>query len=980
MFKSYSKFLFSTLLLWVTISVIAQTPNYEWKTSTSNGYTYKYVTNDPTHSRFYTLPNGLTVILSPVSKQPRIQTFIAIKAGSKTDPSTHTGLAHYLEHMLFKGTDKFGSLDWDKEKTYLEKINNLYDQYGSTRDTLLRKNIYHQIDSISNIAAKYAIANEYDKMMSGMGAKGTNAFTSFEQTVYTEDIPSNVIDKFLTVQAERFRNPVFRIFHTELEAVYEEKNRSLDNDNWKVIEAMFAALFPNNNYGKQTTIGTIEHLKNPSLKAIREYFDTYYVPNNMGIIMSGDFNPDEVIKKIDHYFSYMKSKPIPEYKIGKEFPITSPIVRTVYGPTSAYLMMGYRFPGASEKDARMLDLIGSMLTNGSAGLIDLNLVKNQKLLNAAAFSYTLKDYSVLLLQGTPMKGQSLEEVRNLLLQEINNLREGKFSDNLIQGVINNYKKELIKNKENYTSRAYNLMGDFTSGVDWKNDVAYLQELSTFTKKEIVDFCNKYLSDSNYVIVYKQEGKDTSIVKVEKPTITPVPVNRVDQSPFLKMIDTMHENNIQPQWVDYDKAIVKGKWNTTDVWSVKNKDNSLFKLYYYYNMGEWNNKLLPIAASYLSYIGTKHKTATQFSEAFYQLASSFSVKVDKRETFVSVEGLQENFAKIVSLFEDLLKNCVADTTAWSAFKERLKKARDNNKSNKNIIAQGLIQYASYGAKNPFNNQLSNAELDALTADTLVTLIHKLLKMEHKILYYGNQSNTQLIAQLQPLHLLPKSFLPIPAQKPFVQTSQLDNQVLYTPYDMVQAEIYWVRNENPFVAEEVPVISLFNNYFGGNMASIVFQTIRESKALAYSTYASYRTPAVKDDRNSMLAYVGTQADKFNEATQAMNELLDTLPNAPEMFNNAKTSLKKSLASERIVDENILTSYITAQRLGLSYDIRKKVYEQIPTMSFETINQFHQQKLSHKPYTYCIVAGEDKINPKDFLQYGNVKKLTLEEIFGY
>lgn len=980
MFKSYTKFLFCALLLLLTISIIAQTPNYEWKTVASNGYTYKYVTNDPTHSRFYTLSNGLTVILSPVSKQPRIQTFIAIKAGSKTDPSTHTGLAHYLEHMLFKGTDKFGSLDWNKEKTYLEEINNLYDQYGSTKDTLLRKNIYHQIDSISNIAAKYAIANEYDKMMSGMGAKGTNAFTSFEQTVYTEDIPSNVIDKFLTVQAERFRNPAFRIFHTELEAVYEEKNRSLDSDNWKVIEAMFASLFPNNNYGKQTTIGTIEHLKNPSLKAIRAYFDTYYVPNNMGIIMSGDFNPDEVIKKIDKYFSYMKSKPIPEYKVGKESPITSPIIQTVYGPTSAYLMMGYRFPGASEKDARMLDLIGSMLTNGSAGLIDLNLIKNQRLLNATAFAYTLKDYSVLLLQGTPMKGQSLEEVRNLLLQEINKLREGNFPENLIQGVINNYKKELIKNKENYTSRAYNLMGDFTSGVDWKNDVAYLQELSTFSKKEIIHFCNKYLSDSNYVIVYKQEGKDTSIAKVEKPTITPVPVNRIDQSTFLKMVDTMRENNIQPKWVDYNTSIAKGKWNTTDVWSVKNKDNSLFKLYYYYNMGEWNNKLLPIAASYLSYIGTKRKTATQFSEAFYQLASSFSVKVDKRETFVSIEGMQENFTQTVSLFEDLLKNCVADTTAWSAFKERLKKARDNNKSNKNIIAQGLIQYASYGAKNPFNNQLSNTELDALTADTLVTIIHQLLKMEHKILYYGNQSNAQLIAQLQPLHRLPKFFLPIPIQKKFVQTSQLDNQILYTPYDMVQAEIYWVRNENPFVAEEMPIIYLFNNYFGGNMSSIVFQTIRESKALAYSTYASYRTPAVKDDRNSMLAYVGTQADKFNESIQAMNELLDTLPNALEMFNNAKTSLIKSLASERIVDENMLTSYITAQRLGLNYDIRKKVYEKIPSMSFENINQFHQHKLSHKPYTYCIVAGEDKINPKDLLQYGNVKKLTLEEIFGY
>src|SRR5699024_10216918 len=156
------------------------------------------------------------------------------KAGSKTDPANHTVLAHYLEHMLFKGTDQFGSLDWDKEKSLLDEIEGLYEKYNSTTDEDERKAIYKEIEQVSGEAAKYAIGNEYDKMMSGMGAQGTNAFTSVEETVYTEDIPSNVIDKYLTVQSERFRHPVFRLFHTELEAVYEEKNRSLDSDGSKV--------------------------------------------------------------------------------------------------------------------------------------------------------------------------------------------------------------------------------------------------------------------------------------------------------------------------------------------------------------------------------------------------------------------------------------------------------------------------------------------------------------------------------------------------------------------------------------------------------------------------------------------------------------------------------------------------------------------------------------------------------------------------
>lgn len=319
------------LFLSMVFCVLGFAQNYEWKEAKSGNYTYKYVTNDPTNTRFYTLKNGLTVILSPTPKDPRIQAFVAIKAGSKTDPATNTGLAHYLEHMLFKGTDQYGTLDWSKEKPQLDKIDALYEEYNKTKDETKRKAIYAKIDSVSGVAAKFAIANEYDKMMSEMGAQGTNAWTSFEETVYTDDVPSSSLDKYLAVQSERFRNPILRIFHTELEAVYEEKNRSLDSDGSKVFETLFADLFKNHNYGKQTTIGTIEHLKNPSLVEIRKYFNTYYVPNNMGVILSGDFNPDEVIGKVDKAFSYMQPKSVPKYTFQQEQPITKPIIEEIVG-------------------------------------------------------------------------------------------------------------------------------------------------------------------------------------------------------------------------------------------------------------------------------------------------------------------------------------------------------------------------------------------------------------------------------------------------------------------------------------------------------------------------------------------------------------------------------------------------------------------------------------------------------------------------
>ena len=514
------------LFLWLfalAVSFGAQAQNYEWKEAQSGGYKYKYVTHDPTNSRFYTLKNGLTVILSPTNKEPRIQCYVAVKAGSKTDPSTNTGLAHYLEHLLFKGTDKYGSLDWEKEKVQLDKIDALYEEYNHTKDAEKRKAIYKKIDSVSGVASKYAIANEYDKMMTAMGAQGTNAFTSFEKTVYTDDVPANALNKYITVQAERFRNPVLRIFHTELEAVYEEKNRSLDSDNSEVFETLFASLFKKHNYGLQTTIGTVEHLKNPSLKEIRKYFHTYYVPNNMAVVLSGDFNPDEAIAEIDKAFSYMTPKAVPQYTFEKEEPITAPIIKKVVGPDAENVSIAFRLPGNQDKDALLADLVSEILTNGKAGLIDLNLVKKQKLLGASAGAYTLIDYGILYLSGRPLQGQSLEQVKDLILGEIENLKKGNFDDDLIPSIINNMKKYVIQGTESYANRANMLMEAFTDNLDWKDRVAYVNSLSKITKADIVAFANKYLGN-NYVVIYKEKGQRTNVEKIEKPAITPVETN------------------------------------------------------------------------------------------------------------------------------------------------------------------------------------------------------------------------------------------------------------------------------------------------------------------------------------------------------------------------------------------------------------------------------------------------------------------------
>jgi len=973
----YSKTLI-VLFLFVGSSRLFAQDAHEWDTVTSAGYTYRYVTNDPTKARFYTLKNGLTVILSPSNKEPRIQTYIAVKAGSKTDPADHTGLAHYLEHLLFKGTDKFGTLNWEQEKPVLDQIDKLYEQYNSTTDSVKRKLIYAEIDKVSGEAAKLAIANEYDKLMANMGSQGSNAFTSFEQTVYIENIPATSIDKFLAVQSERFRNPILRIFHTELEAVYEEKNRGLDNDGTKVFEAMFANLFPKS-YGKQTTIGTVEHLKNPSLIAIRDYYHKYYVPNNMAVIMSGDFDPDVMIKKVDLSFSYMQPREVPAYTFDDEQNITAPVSKEVVGPTPESVMIGYRFPGSQSKDTQLLELIGSILTNGNAGLFDLNLVKKQRLLSAAAFPYVLKDYSTLLLQGRPMQDQSLAEVRQLMLSEIDKLKTGDFPDDLLIAIVNNAKKYTIESNESYRSRASNLMDAFTSDIDWERMVDYNNTLAKITKQDIMVFANKYLND-NYVVIDKKKGEDKTIQKIQKPAITPVEVNRDAQSAFLKRVYEMPETTVAPLWLDFNKDINRGELKGTEILSVENKTNEIFRLSYRFEMGSYHHKLLPLAAEYLEYIGTQSKNAEEFSKAFYQIASSFDVNVSSETSSISLDGLQENFGSAVSLLEELLRNCEPDEEAWQNLRARLKKAREDAKLDKGSILRGLVSYAQYGAKNPFNYVLTDEELDGITANDLTDLLHELMNFKHQVVYYGPQSLQLLTAEISKQHQIPAQFKPYPEAIKFEKTAQEKPEVYFAHYDMVQAEINWFRNTDIYDPNKTATIQLFNNYFGGGMGSIVFQTIRESKALAYSTYAVYSSPSKKDDRYSILAYIGTQADKLKEATAGMNELLQDLPASEKVFSTSKEGLLRSLETSRITEDGIIYSYLSAKRLGIDYDMRKKVYEEAKELNFADLKQFHDVMFRDKAYAYCIVGSKDRLKTEDLAAYGEVKELDLKTIFGY
>lgn len=945
-----------------------------------NGFSYESVSNDPTGLRLYTLENGLKVYLGKNEEEPKIQTLIAVRAGSKYDPADNTGLAHYLEHMVFKGTDKIGTQDYAKEEVVLKQISDLYEAHKAEQDPEKKKEIYKKIDEVSLEASKISIANEYDKMVNSLGAEGTNAFTSNEQTVYVNKIPANEVDKWLKVESERFGKLVLRLFHTELEAVYEEFNRGQDSDGRKQYFAVLKGLYPNHPYGTQSTIGKSEHLKNPSMEAIHSYFDQYYVPNNMAVIMVGDLDFDTTIAKVNDAFGDYETKEVTHPVFESEAPITAPIKKEVYGPTAESIYVAFRTKGKGDKQEVIVTLIDYMLANSSAGLIDLNLNQKQMVQNASSFTNFDNDYGFHLLYGTPKQGQSLDEVKDLLLAQIEKVKKGEFEDWLLDAVVNDLRMSKIREYENASSTAYGYLDAFIGFQDWSNRIQMLDVMKKITKQEVIDFANILYGD-NYVAVHKIKGEDPNIVKVENPGITPIELNRGKESDFLKEFNNLSSPKLAPKYVDYTSAIKEVETtNGLKVSYIENPNNDIFNLNIIFDMGKDHDKMVSLAAGYLDFLGTDKYSPEELKQEFYKLGVSYYVSSANDKTYVGISGLKENLDGGLALLEHLWGNAVPDQVTYDKYVEKILKGRQDDKTEKgNILWNGLANYGKYGEDSRLRDIYSMSELRAITPKELVEKVKDLKQFKQRIFYYGKDVDNA-IASLDKNHQVDVNSLKDYPEKKVYEQNEIGGNVYFVDYDMVQSEMLLLAKGAEFDSEKMAASRLFNTYFGSGLSSIVFQEIRESKSLAYSAFSRYDTASEVGKSNYIRAYVGTQANKLPQAVDAMMELMTDMPEAEEQFNQAKEATLKKIAAERITKSNIFWTYESLKKRGFDNDNREELYNTISNMSLADLKTFFEENIKGEQYNVMVVGNKKDINFDALEKLGKVQEMDIDELFNY
>lgn len=973
----------SFLLLAATcaFSAVAQTRIAPTR-SAAKTYTYVSVPGDPMGTRIYTLDNGLQVWLSRNTDAPRVQTNIAVRAGSKNDPADATGLAHYLEHMLFKGTSNIGTSDWAKESALLDRISKQYELRRTTTDEAKRDAIYRTIDSLSALAAGYAVPNEYDKMIKSIGARGTNAYTSTEQTVYINDVPSDELERWAMIESERMQECVLRLFHTELETVYEEFNRGQDNDGRTAAEMMDKLLYKKHPYGTQTTIGTGEHLKNPSMVKIHQFFDSWYVPNNMAIILAGDLDYDKTIALVDKYFGKWKRKEVPGFSFAPEDPINAPIQAEVFGPDREWVSLAWRFNGTKSDDPIMLELIAGILSNGKAGLFDLNLLQEQKVLGAQAFSGEQADYSEFGMRIQPREGQTLEEARDLALGQLEALKRGEFDDWLIEAVVNDNKQQQIRFWNEHNSLRASAMTDaFILRKDWQRMVDLYDRMGRITKQQVMDFA-KARFNNNYVCVFKRTGEASGRHKVTKPKITPIDIKRDTKSAWRLEWEKVLPATMIPEFVDFNTAISrKSLTSGVELACVKNPSNDLFSLNYIVDMGSLNDRELRVAIDYLDYLGTSKYSPADLKKELFKLGLDISVSAGDDRSVVTLSGLDKHLEEGIQLLEHVLSDAQPNKEALPGLIADIRQKRqDQLKSKGGLLYSGLLNMARYGGKNPLNDILTNEQLAELGPQQLIDRIHGLTGWKHRIFYYGKKGIDEMAPLLTKYHQVPAVLKDCPPERVYPELPTTANTVLFTEYDMVQTEMVLNSKAGPFDAAKLPFASLFNEYFGSGLSSIVFQEIREAKALAYGANASYTSPAKKADAHYVRAFIGTQADKLPDALDAMLKLMNEMPMAEAQFEGAKTAALKVIASTRITKENIYWQWEAARRRGLDHDVRRDIYGAIPKITLLDMKGFFDKEIKGRPYTYCVIGKESGMDMKALERLGPVRKLTKKELFGY
>jgi len=927
----------------------------------------------------FVLDNGLTVFLHEDHNLPQVFGAVITRAGGKNDPEDATGMAHYQEHMLFKGTEKLGTIDWEKEKTHIDKIFELYDQLGKTTDEEKRKDIQKQINEESLKASEYAIPNELSNLIKSIGGTRLNAGTGPDNTIFYNAFPPNQIEKWLELYSHRFMNPVFRSFQAELEVVYEEKNMYADMFVMSLIEKFNEKFFKKHPYGQQTLIGTIDDLKNPSLTKMYEFFKTYYVANNMALVLCGDFDTQQVKSMVREKFGKWRSAELPEKKIYEEVPFNGrELVVEKLSPIKLGLL-GFRTAPAGHPDEIALDICNGILSNASqTGLLDKLTIDN-KLLAAQILPMQYHDQGATIIIVIPkILGQKMDDAEQLVMTELDKLRKGNFDDWMVEAIKNQLYKQFAMSLESIENKAVLIADIFSRGQDVDDYLTYPEKVRKITKDDVVKAANKYYSD-NYLAFHSKMGFPKK-EKIDKPGYEPLIANTNAKSEFAKYFESIPSQEPLEKFIDFDNDIsgkeIKEK---VSLYCTKNVLNDIFTLKIKYGIGDFKDPLLKSASEIMNFSGAGDLKVTELKNEFSKIGCSYTILSDESYVTISVDGLEENLADAVKLLDKLITKPMLDSEKLEILVNGEKTNRKMERSEPDNVADALFEYVLYKERSEYIDRMSIKEIKKLVADSLVKAFMDATRYEMEIHYAGKYDIDKvggiLTDELTIRDDLIKSDSPVEMEKEVYK----DNIVYFVnKKKALQSKVFFFTNGDTYNKEQEPYMDAFNMYFGGGFSGIVLQEIREYRSMAYSAGASYKKPVKSGNKCGFTGYVGTQADKTNEALEVFYDLIRNMPEKSERMEMIRRFLVQSALTDKPGFRDLSRKIKSMELLGYDEDPAISKVEVYKNLEFDDIVEFYKKNLKDRPIVISIVGDKKRIDMEKLKKFGKIIEIKEKDLF--
>ena len=926
------------------------------------------------------LSNGMKVWLNVDHSQPKVFGAVVVNAGSVDCPNT--GIAHYFEHIMFKGTDELGTVDYATERIYLDSISMKYDELSRTTDPKLRTAIQHDINQLNIKASQYAIPNEFNRLISKYGGSNLNAGTSYDFTYYHNTFSPQFIEQWCELNSHRLIHPVFRLFQSELETVYEEKNMYSDNPAAMMLEQISSKFLAGTPYA-YPIIGATESLKNPRQSDMETFYKKYYVASNMGLVLSGDIEPSTLMPVLERTFGRLERgvKPVRE-KIAAPAIEGQPVEKFLFPmPIIGMSAMVFRGPTDYDVDAPAMKVALALLNNdNSTGLLDELTNKNRVYL-AMAQNLGMNQTSALAVMVVPKLLCKVKTAENLCLEQIEKLKNGEFSDEQLQAVKRQLARENEKGLETITSRSELMVGAMSAGVAWEDFMRLSSGINDITRDDVIRVAGKYFTD-NFYRFHKKNGR-CPVEQIAKPEYTPVrPQHSGDKSAFACRLEQLPVQDIAPKLLDFDRDAVKVKMlGGGTLYVAPNPLNDYFTLAINIHKGTLHDKWLETATDYVSQLGTDSLEVKEFGLAMQRLGAVMNISAGEQSTMITLRGEDRNLEPTLRLLGHFLDNMKADEGKLESIKDAAGPDEKSFWEDNTEVFAALASMVMKGARSKYLTRVTAKELKKANAADLIASFKQLYDCRCDISYCGKQSGAQvadmIARQLPQLGGTQEN----PMQEIALETPQTPTVYVFDMPKSRQTVVGLCRPLEGVVGDrDKACLQMWGEYFGGGMSSVLFQEVREFRSMAYAAQGVPLTPTLAHSTtpSAYLAFVATQGDKSMQAISLLDSLINDMPLNVENLEVARQSLLNDINNSYPSWRGKPMTIAIEERCGFTCDENTALAEQLPALTQADVLDFYARHIKGKPYQLMIVGNLKKLDLKALAAYGTVVKVNKDEIY--